>query len=197
MNEIWEYVVFTVYMFLESSLIVPLPPGVIGVFVAASELIDGIPSYFLFVSAFLIGTTLGNFLAFILARRYGRDVFEWLSSYIPLIGNMLEITENFWDKRGPESVFWTRLIPFLRIYIPVIAGIAQMDIRKYLKWATAGNLIFAFVYIWFVWQGSDLINQYRFSDGSGETFLLETVLLGVLVVSSLILRRHAGIRWIV
>lgn len=61
----------------------------------------------------------------------------------------LDRAHSFYEKYGPKAVTLCRFIPFLRTYIPFIAGMAEMEFKTFLPWSILGGMgwVFACVLI--------------------------------------------------
>ena len=68
-----------------------------------------------------------------LADRHGR----WLT----MTSDDVDTASDWFDRYGASAVFFGRLIPTVRTLISVPAGIARMDLLRFLAWSTMGTLI--------------------------------------------------------
>lgn len=50
-------------------------------------------------------------------------------------------THAFFDRYGPMAIILARFIPIVRTFITAIAGVARMDLRKYLIYSSIGGII--------------------------------------------------------
>ena len=68
-----------------------------------------------------------------IADRHGR----WLT----MTSDDVDTASDWFDRYGASAVFFGRLIPTVRTLISVPAGIARMDLLRFLAWSTMGTLI--------------------------------------------------------
>jgi len=90
----------------------------------------------------VVGTGLAAFLGdqigFLLGRRYGRGYFDRHGGQ--RIHGLVAKTESFYHQYGWWSVVIARFIPWGRVFVPVIAGIARMNYYKFLSSNLVGAL---------------------------------------------------------
>jgi membrane-associated protein len=73
---------------------------------------------------------MGDQIGFVLGRKYGRNYLG--KSKRPLIQKMIKRSENFYEKYGWTAVVLARFYPWIRTFIPPIAGLGKMDYYKFL-----------------------------------------------------------------
>ena len=187
-----NYWTITLLMAIESSVI-PLPSELV-VPPAAYKAAAGELNIYLvvFFSTFgaLIGSTINYFLAILIGRPI---VYRFANSKF---GHMLLIdeaavkkTEAFFDKNGAISIFTGRLIPGLRHLISIPAGLARMNLGKFLLYTTIGaglwNVILASIgyYLESVVPKEMLLSKVQeYSSHLGTAFII----LGVLIFGYII-----------
>ncbi|MEM5814469.1 MAG: DedA family protein [Candidatus Aenigmatarchaeota archaeon] len=86
------------------------------------------------------GQLFGALAAYYGARLGGRPFVEKYGKYAMLDHGHLETAENWFQKHGSKAVFLSRLLPIIRTFIPLPAGLAKMDARKYALYTFAGSL---------------------------------------------------------
>jgi membrane-associated protein len=92
------------------------------------------------VAIIFIAAFLGDQVGYVLGRKYGRSYLERHSS--PRIERMIARAENFYDKYGWSAVILARFYPWIRTFMPPIAGIGKMNYYKFL----AANALGAFLW---------------------------------------------------
>jgi membrane protein DedA with SNARE-associated domain len=87
-----------------------------------------------------VGAVAGDFLSFWIGRRYGQLLYAaWPSSRRPAL---LEGASRFFRRYGGYSVALCRFVPVLRSTVPLVAGMAGMEMRRFL----AANVASAFLW---------------------------------------------------
>jgi membrane-associated protein len=88
----------------------------------------------IFIAAFM-----GDQIGFVLGRLVGRPYLERHSS--PRITRMIERSERFYEHTGWWAVVAARFFPWLRTFVPPIAGISHMNYYKFLSANAVGALL--------------------------------------------------------
>ena len=81
--------------------------------------------FLIFLAAFL-----GDQVGYVLGRKYGRGYLARHSG--PRIEKMIARSENFYSKYGWSSVILARFYPWIRTFMPPIAGLGKMNYYKFL-----------------------------------------------------------------
>ena len=92
------------------------------------------------VTVIFIAAFLGDQVGYVLGRKYGRAYLEKRSS--PRIERMVKRSEGFYERYGWSAVILARFYPWIRTFMPPIAGIGKMNYYKFL----AANALGAFLW---------------------------------------------------
>ena len=135
------YVVIAGIIFIETGLLVGFfLPGDSLLFsaglVAAAR--DDINFVFLVFSIFL-AAFIGDQVGYVLGRKIGRPYLEKHKS--KRMVRMLERSERFYARYGWWSVVIARYIPWVRTFVPPIAGTVKMNYYKFLSANALGALL--------------------------------------------------------
>lgn len=91
--------------------------------------------------AVLVGTfanVLGSWIAYAIGY-YGRvDVLEKHGKKLHITPEHLAWADNWFAKHGPATVFWARMLPIVRTFISLPAGVARMPFWKFTIYTAAG-----------------------------------------------------------
>jgi membrane-associated protein len=90
--------------------------------------------FIIFLAAFL-----GDQVGYVLGRKYGRSYLERKDS--AKIRQMVARAENFYEKYGWSAVILARFYPWIRTFMPPIAGIGKMNYYKFLSANALGALL--------------------------------------------------------
>jgi membrane protein DedA with SNARE-associated domain len=132
------YIAVFLAMVLESACI-PLPSEVImpfgGYLAWAGDL-----SLWMVVVMGTLGNIVGSLVAYYLGKFGGRAVILWYGRFVHLSERHLQMAEHWFDKRGEWAVFVGRLLPGIRTFISLPAGIARMSVLKFTLFSAIGSL---------------------------------------------------------
>lgn len=104
---------------------------------------------------FITAATSGAMLKYTLTRRTERRISHQNRLKRELNSPKLDATRTLFDEHEKPSMLWGRFIPFIGLFIPVIAGTTAMDWRHFQFWNFMGVLI---------WVGSCCFFGYYFGD---------------------------------
>lgn len=132
----WGYTGIVVLMFLESSFF-PFPSEVVvppaGYLAARGEMSLG-----LVIVAAIAGSILGALFNYWLAVQWGRPLFEKYGRYFLVSRKSLDRSDRFFARHGHISTFVGRLLPGIRQYISLPAGLARMNLGLFVIFTAAG-----------------------------------------------------------
>ncbi|MEQ1518563.1 MAG: DedA family protein [Usitatibacteraceae bacterium] len=151
----WIYVILFIVIFAETGLVVtPFLPGDSLLFIAGSLAAIGQMDVHLLAFALFAAAFLGNMCNYEIGRYFGARFFVNEKSRL-LNPKYLESTHEFFERWGSAAVIVARFVPFLRTYVPFVAGMAKMTRAKYLAYTVIGAA---------VWVGSLVYLGYFFGN---------------------------------
>lgn len=131
-----------VYMFLESGLLLHFVPSEVILPFAAALLVHGPVSFVVFVAVATAGGTAGSIFVYYVFGRGGEYVLERYGTYLHLTPADLERGRRVFHRWGEGTVFFCRFLPVLRALISIPAGIAEMDVRRFVLYTASGTAVF-------------------------------------------------------
>ena len=138
----WGYGGVFVLMALESALI-PIPSEIIMPF-AGFLVWEGTFSFMTVVLWGALGNLAGSIIAYFLGFYGGRPLLEKYGKYILISHKEIELADNWFKKYGNFSIFISRMLPVVRTFISLPAGIARMPFWKFSLYTFLGSLPWAF-----------------------------------------------------
>jgi membrane protein DedA with SNARE-associated domain len=139
----WGYPGIVALMFLESSFF-PFPSEV--VIPPAGYLASrGDMSLWLVIVCGLGGSLLGAIFNYWLAIQFGRPFFEKYGRYLLVSSKALDRADAFFARHGHISTFVGRLLPGIRQYISLPAGLARMNFFLFCVFTALGAGIWVIV----------------------------------------------------
>lgn len=150
-----------IMMFLESSFF-PFPSEV--VMIPAGYLAyKGEMNIYMAVGAGILGSVAGALFNYYLAMKFGRKFLLKYGKYFFLKEDSLDKLERFFQKHGEVSTFNGRLIPGIRQYISLPAGLSRMSVWKFSTYTALGAGIWVAVLAglgYFLGSNEVMIKEY-------------------------------------
>jgi membrane protein DedA with SNARE-associated domain len=142
-------------MAIESAMI-PLPSELIlpyaGFLVSDTsqfEPITGQPwNFWIVVVVATIGNTLGSLIAYAIGAYGGRPFLERYGKYLLIRPHEIELADSFFERHGSATVFIGRLLPVVRTFISFPAGVARMNLGKFIVYSTLGAFLWSILLVW-------------------------------------------------
>ena len=149
------YVGVMIAMAIESAMI-PLPSELIlplgGFMVSDASQIEpltgGAWNFWIVVIVATIGNTLGSLIAYAIGAWGGRPFLERYGKYMLIREHELEAADHFFARYGSATVFIGRLLPIVRTFISFPAGVARMNVGKFILYSTLGALLWSMLLVW-------------------------------------------------
>ena len=115
-----------------------------GIF-ASSEAVGGEPLFSIttLLSTLTIAAIVGDQVGFLLGRKAGPMVYKKKDSFFFRKAH-LKKAQEFYEQHGGKAIVIARFAPFLRTFVPFVAGVAEMPYRKFVYF----NIFGGFLWIW-------------------------------------------------
>jgi membrane protein DedA with SNARE-associated domain len=91
-----------------------------------------------------LGCTIGSVVAYVVGMWGGRPILEKYGKYILVSHHDLELADRWFSRYGSWSIFISRLLPVVRTFISLPAGIARMNLAKFLVYTFWGSFLWCF-----------------------------------------------------
>jgi membrane protein DedA with SNARE-associated domain len=190
------YVGVVIAMAIESAAI-PIPSELILPFAGWSvsrgiiEPLTGGPwTYWGAVLAGVIGNTAGSLVSYAVGAFGGRPLLERYGKYVLISTHDLNTADRWFARWGDLTVFFSRMLPIVRTFISVPAGIAHMPLWRFLAFSIAGAVPWVML---LVWAGMVLGDNWQ--DLKHQLRGLDYIVVGVIVLGvALFVWRHVRSR---
>jgi len=139
-----------VMMAIESAAI-PLPSEVIMPMAGWKLVLErGHGPWFLVVAGLYgaLGNLIGSLIAYWIGAAGGRPLLEKYGRWVLITRRDLERADGWFERRGELTVFATRLMPVVRTFISVPAGVSRMNIWRFSFYTFAGALPWSIGLAW-------------------------------------------------
>jgi membrane protein DedA with SNARE-associated domain len=87
-----------------------------------------------------LGNLFGSVIAYFVGLKGGRPFLENYGRYILISHKKLDLTDEWFQKYGDKAVLSSRVLPVLRTYISLPAGMARMGFKKFSFFTFVGSL---------------------------------------------------------
>ena len=134
----WIYAILFIIVFAETGLVVaPFLPGDSLLFIAGSIAALGSMDVHMLVLVLFVAAVAGNTVNYEIGRFLGMKFFvdekaRWLNPH------HIERTHAFFERWGGIAVILARFVPFLRTYVPFVAGLGAMPRLTYVAYTLIG-----------------------------------------------------------
>lgn len=90
-----------------------------------------------------LGGTVGSIVAYYIGKIGGRPLVEKYADKLRLSKSHIEKSDYYFNKYGEKIVFYSRLLPIVRTFISLPAGISKMDVKKFIIYTLLGSSIWS------------------------------------------------------
>jgi membrane protein DedA with SNARE-associated domain len=123
---------------LPSELIMPLA----GIMIASGKLLPGtntVVALLLVALAGSLGCLAGSSLAYYIGYKGGRPLMLKYGRYLLISQHDADLADKFFQRWGSPTAFFSRLLPVVRTYISLPAGITKMPFGKFALYTVLGS----------------------------------------------------------
>jgi membrane protein DedA with SNARE-associated domain len=170
-------------MLLESACI-PIPSEATMMF-AGFNVSEGNLSLFGVVAAGVLGNLIGSWIAYA-AGYYGRIELLEKNRLIHVGPRQLERADRWFERYGDATVFFTRMLPIIRTFISLPAGVARMPFWRFTVFTVAGCIPWVLMLAVIGREVGD-----RWEDWNDKLHYLDYAVLAALIALAV----YAVVRW--
>lgn len=151
----WVYALLFAIIFVETGVVVmPFLPGDSLLFVVGALCGLGLMSLPLAVGLLTAAAILGDQCNYSIGRWVGPKVFRWEQSRW-FNRRAFDQAHAFYEKYGGVTIVVARFLPFLRTFVPFVAGVAEMTRSRFTLYNIAGAVL---------WVGGVTLAGYLFGN---------------------------------
>jgi membrane-associated protein len=146
----WVLWVVALIVFAECGLFSLLPGDsllfTVGMFVALGHVSYGgshLTTMVLVCGVLIAAAILGNITGYYLGRLIGPPLFKPRTGLPGKVFDPIYVdkTHRFFRKYGPKALVIARFVPMVRTFVTLVAGVARMDFRTFIKWTAIGGVL--------------------------------------------------------
>ena len=137
----WVYALLFLIIFVETGVVVmPFLPGDSLLFIVGAMCGAGLMSLPLVMGLLLAAAILGDQTNYTIGRYFGPRVFQWEESRF-FSRRGFDQAHAFYEKYGGITIILARFMPFVRTFVPFVAGVAEMTRSKFTMFNVIGAVI--------------------------------------------------------
>jgi len=124
---------------------------------------------------------LGNQVGYWFGKKIGPAMYSWKDRWY-FKQKYLQQARIFYEEHGASAIFMARFLPFVRTFAPIVAGIVQMDKKKF----SFISIVSAFVWVFSMMLAGRYLHQLLLSQFNYDlTDDLELIVIGIIFISVL------------
>lgn len=137
---IYIYIILFLILFCETGLVIaPFLPGDSLLFAAGALAASGNMNVVALGLTCILAAFLGNQTNYVIGKFFGPKIFETERKYLKK--DHLLRTQLFYEKHGGKALILGRYIPFVRTFVPFVAGVGQMNPYRFTYFNIVGAII--------------------------------------------------------
>ena len=133
------YIIFII-MFLQSLNLTRIPSTIIlpaiGILISLNNL-----SIIKILLLTIFASILGNIVFYFISYKFGSKIYDYLYNKFPKLQKCFDKAMNMSNKYGTKICLFGRLIPSIRSWISLVAGIFKVKLRDFLLYSSIGIFI--------------------------------------------------------
>jgi membrane protein DedA with SNARE-associated domain len=134
-------------LMLAESACIPIPSEATMLF-AGFNVSDGEYSMFAAVTVGVVANVVGSWIAYAVGY-YGRiDILEKHGRKLHIKPSHLAWADRWFERYGDATVFFSRMLPIIRTFISLPAGVAKMPFWRFTLFTTAGCIPWVLMLTW-------------------------------------------------
>ena len=122
----------------------------------------------------------GSFITYEIGKLGGRPIIEKYGKYILISKHDLDMADRFFAKYGNLSTFIGRLLPVVRTFISLPAGISRVPRAPFLFYSFIGSVIWTYILAYFGMKLGENWNTLRDKLHGFDTAIIILIILGAI-----------------
>jgi membrane protein DedA with SNARE-associated domain len=136
-----------------------------------------------------VGCVAGSLVAYWVGMYGGRPLIEKYGRYVLISRQDLELADRWFSRYGEAIIFTSRLLPAIRTFIAFPAGVARMNLTRFVVYTFAGSLPWC---LGLAYIGQKLGEQWNKDERLKTLFHRFDFVIGIIALVAIIwwVRRH-------
>jgi len=173
----WVYALLFLIVFVETGVVVmPFLPGDSLLFIVGTLCGAELMSLPVAMVLLLLAAIAGDQTNYTIGRYFGPKVFQWEDSRF-FNRTAFDKAHAFYEQYGGITIVLARFMPFIRTFVPFVAGVAAMTRSKFTAYNVLGGLI---------WVAGLLLAGYFFGNLPVVQAHLSKIIWALILVPGLI-----------
>ncbi|TME92325.1 MAG: DedA family protein [Chloroflexi bacterium] len=143
-------------------------------------------SYWGAVVAGVVGNTAGSLASYAVGAFGGRPLLDRWGRYLLISAHDLDLADRWFARYGSATVFFSRMLPVVRTFISVPAGVARMPLWRFTLFSIAGAIPWVMLLVW----GGQVLGANWLAIKQSLRGLDYLVAAGILLLVGLFVYRH-------
>ena len=142
----WSYGILFSIVFVETGLVImPFLPGDSLLFASGALSALGAFSLPIVLVVFLTAAIIGDTVNYHIGQKVGTSIPEdsWFGRLVNK--ERMQIAQDFFNKHGGKTIVIARFMPFVRTFIPFVAGASRMNYGYFLMYNVVGAFLWVFI----------------------------------------------------
>ena len=123
-----------------------------------------------------VAAVLGDSLGYAFGRKIGPAIFVRDDSVF-FNKKYIVRAQHFYEKHGKKTIILARFIPIIRTFAPIVAGIGNMEYRKFLTFNVVGGFLWTWAMLWLGYGFGSLIPN-------PDKYIIPAVIVIILISAS-------------
>ena len=176
-----------ILMVLESACI-PVPSEATMLF-AGFNVSEGQYSLFMATAVGSVANLVGSWLAYWVGRAGRVDLLEKHGRKLHIKESHLELADRWFERHGDATVFFTRMLPIVRTFISLTAGVSRMPFWRFSVLTLAGCIPWVLLLTFVGQQAGERWESWKDNLHYVDYAVAAAIVIGIIY---LILRRRRG-----
>ena len=135
---------------------------------------------FLLLVLISVAGILGNWVGYWFGKKVGPTMYHWKDNLL-FKKKYLQEAHDFYEKHGGGAIVIARFIPIIRTFAPIVAGIVEMDKKKFIYFNILGCVAWVFsMLVAGHFLQKLILHQFGFDLRSH----LEIIVIGIILIST-------------
>ncbi|MBV6480104.1 MAG: Protein DedA [Ignavibacteria bacterium] len=166
--------VLIIIVFAETGLLVGFfLPGDSLLITAGLIAAQGFLDIYMLIGSLTVAAIVGDQVGYLFGKKTGPKLFKREKSLLFDKDHLLKAKE-FYEKYGGRAIIYARFVPFARTFAPIVAGVGQMEYKKFVLFNIFGGIL---------WVFSMCLLGYFFGNIPFVKKNFEYVIIGVILLS--------------